>query len=76
MDNEELEEIDELISWNLSFGVSVYETLFGIGRLDLLEYFENMEIILEEIELLDDEGYETESDIEGEYEEINLNIIL
>ena len=36
------EEIEELIIWNLSFNISVKETLKDIGRLDLLEYFLNI----------------------------------
>ena len=34
-----LDDIEELISWNLSFNVSVKDTLEGINRLDLLDYF-------------------------------------
>lgn len=37
MDN--LEEIEELIGWNLSFGINIKETLKAIERLDLLEFF-------------------------------------
>ena len=40
MDNIEiLDDIEEMISWNLSFNVSVKDTLEGINRLDLLDYF-------------------------------------
>jgi hypothetical protein len=38
---EEIEEIVELIYWNLSFGISIKETLIDIDRLYMLEYFEN-----------------------------------
>jgi len=34
-----LEQIEELVSWNMSFGVSVKDTLLDINRLDLLGYF-------------------------------------
>jgi len=33
------EEIEELVSWNLSFNISVKETLKDINRLDLLDFF-------------------------------------
>ncbi len=33
------EEIEDLIGWNLSFGISKYETLKEIGRLDLFDLF-------------------------------------
>lgn len=35
----EFEEIEDLISWNLSFNISVEETLKDINRLDLLYLF-------------------------------------
>ena len=34
-----LNEIEDLVSWNLSFGIPVKETLTEIKRLDLLNYF-------------------------------------
>lgn len=40
-DIEEIEEIEDLVYWNLSFGISIKETLTDINRLYLLEYFEN-----------------------------------
>jgi len=36
---EELYEIEDLVGWNLSFGISITETLKGINRLDLLDLF-------------------------------------
>tara|TARA_B110000967_G_C18823671_1_gene530149 strand:- start:89 stop:214 length:126 start_codon:yes stop_codon:yes gene_type:complete len=40
MDNIEiLDEIEDLIGWNLSYDISVKETLTEINRLDLLDYF-------------------------------------
>ena len=40
MDNIEiLDEIEDLIGWNLSYDISVKETLTEIKRLDLLDYF-------------------------------------
>lgn len=35
------EEIFDLVIWNLSFGISVKDTLDSINRLDLLECFED-----------------------------------
>tara|TARA_R110002020_G_scaffold246545_1_gene460395 strand:- start:803 stop:916 length:114 start_codon:yes stop_codon:yes gene_type:complete len=35
----DLEEIDDLIAWNLSFNISIEETLKMINRLDLLHLF-------------------------------------
>jgi len=35
----DFEEIEDLIGWNLSFNISIKETLEDINRLDLLEYF-------------------------------------
>ncbi len=34
-----IEEIEDLICWNLSFGITKYETLNEIGRLDLFDLF-------------------------------------
>tara|TARA_R110002153_G_scaffold214871_2_gene367505 strand:- start:2503 stop:2637 length:135 start_codon:yes stop_codon:yes gene_type:complete len=34
-----LDEIEDLISWNLSFNIPIKETLKGINRLDLINYF-------------------------------------
>tara|TARA_R110000824_G_scaffold319515_1_gene506555 strand:+ start:93 stop:218 length:126 start_codon:yes stop_codon:yes gene_type:complete len=36
---EELNEIYDLINWNLSFDISIEETLKDIDRLDLLNYY-------------------------------------
>ena len=36
---EELDEIYDLINWNLSFDISIEETLKDIDRLDLLNYY-------------------------------------
>jgi hypothetical protein len=36
---EELDEIEDLIYWNLSFGIPIKETLKEINRLDLLAFF-------------------------------------
>jgi len=36
---ETLDEIEELIYWNLSFNISINDTLIMIDRLDLLNYF-------------------------------------
>tara|TARA_R110001592_G_scaffold177234_2_gene417545 strand:- start:466 stop:579 length:114 start_codon:yes stop_codon:yes gene_type:complete len=33
------EEIEDLVGWNLSYGISKYDTLEEIGRLDLLYIF-------------------------------------
>ena len=35
----DLEEIEDLISYNLSYEITPYETLELIDRLDLIEYF-------------------------------------
>ncbi len=35
----DIEEIEDLIAWNSSFGISVEETLKEIDRLDLLELY-------------------------------------
>jgi hypothetical protein len=37
MDN--LDEIEDMCYWNLSFGVPIKETLASINRLDLLDFF-------------------------------------
>ena len=37
--NDEIEEIEDLIAWNLSFGIGIKDTLKEIDRLDLLELF-------------------------------------
>ena len=34
-----IDEIEDLVFWNLSFGVSIKETLTEIDRLDLLDSF-------------------------------------
>lgn len=39
MNFKEFEEIEDLIGWNLSFGISKYKTLKEIGRLDLFDLF-------------------------------------
>ena len=39
---EELDEIEELIDWNISFGIPIRDTLIGIDRLDLLDYFKTL----------------------------------
>jgi hypothetical protein len=39
-EEEYLEEIFDLVLWNLSFNISVKETLESVNRLDLLEFFE------------------------------------
>ena len=36
---EKLDEIEDLIGWNLSFNITIEDTLTGIDRLDLLQYF-------------------------------------
>tara|TARA_R110001632_G_scaffold103407_2_gene212031 strand:- start:47 stop:163 length:117 start_codon:yes stop_codon:yes gene_type:complete len=35
----EIEEIEDLVSWNLSFGIPIKETLKELERLDLLHLF-------------------------------------
>jgi hypothetical protein len=37
-----LDSIEELINWNLSFNISVEDTLIEIKRLDLLSYFSDI----------------------------------
>jgi hypothetical protein len=39
---EELEEIEDLVYWNLSFGISIKETLIEINKLDMIEFFETI----------------------------------
>tara|TARA_Y100001963_G_C6703418_1_gene410659 strand:+ start:517 stop:636 length:120 start_codon:yes stop_codon:yes gene_type:complete len=39
MNFEEIDEIEDLVCWNLSFGISVLETLTDIDRLDLIDLF-------------------------------------
>ena len=39
---EVLDEIEELISWNLSFNINLEDTLNGIKRIDLLNYFKEI----------------------------------
>ena len=40
MDNiEYLDEIEELINWNLSYGINMIDTLKQINREDLEDYF-------------------------------------
>ena len=36
---EEMDELEELIAWNLSFGVSVLETLIEAGKEEYYKYF-------------------------------------
>lgn len=38
----QLEEIEDLIAFNLSYNVSLKDTLTEINKLDLLEYFEDI----------------------------------
>lgn len=40
-EEELMEEIFDLVVWNLEFGISVKDTLDSINRLDLLECFED-----------------------------------
>jgi len=35
----DIDEIEELLAWNLSFNIPIHETLDDINRLDLLDYF-------------------------------------
>ena len=35
----DIEEIEELIEWNYSFGISIEKTLLDINRLDLFPLF-------------------------------------
>tara|TARA_R100000388_G_scaffold16325_1_gene12868 strand:+ start:914 stop:1051 length:138 start_codon:yes stop_codon:yes gene_type:complete len=37
----DIEEIEDLVSYNLSFGISIKKTLEDIKRLDLLEFFKD-----------------------------------
>tara|TARA_R110000787_G_scaffold179128_2_gene290870 strand:- start:163 stop:294 length:132 start_codon:yes stop_codon:yes gene_type:complete len=39
---EELEEIEDLIGWNLSFDIPIIETLKEINRLDLIKMFKSV----------------------------------
>ena len=39
-DENTLDEIEELIDWNLQYGVSLKSTLEGISRLDTYAYFQ------------------------------------
>ena len=36
---EKLDEIEDLIGWNLSYDITIEQTLIEIDRLDLLDYF-------------------------------------
>jgi len=36
---EEMDEIEELIAWNLSFGITIKDTLEMINRLEYLDLF-------------------------------------
>ena len=38
---EYLEEVEELIDWNLSFGIPIKETLESLKRVDLVDLFNN-----------------------------------
>ena len=42
----DIEEIEELINWNLSFDIPIHETLKELNKLDLLEYFISNNIII------------------------------
>jgi len=33
----DFDEIEDLVAWNLSFNITVYDTLEMLGRLDLLD---------------------------------------
>tara|TARA_R110002072_G_C7924564_1_gene531267 strand:+ start:336 stop:464 length:129 start_codon:yes stop_codon:yes gene_type:complete len=39
MEFEDFEEIEELCCWNLSFGITIKDTLKSIDRIDLLTLF-------------------------------------
>jgi hypothetical protein len=39
MDMEKFAEIEDLVCWNLSYGISVVDTLTEINQLQLLKYF-------------------------------------
>jgi hypothetical protein len=39
MNIDELEEIEDLVYWNLSFGIPIIETLTEINHLELLTFF-------------------------------------
>ena len=34
-----LEEVEEIVNWNLSFGISIKETLTFLDKLDYIELF-------------------------------------
>ena len=36
----EMDDIEELIDWNLQYNIRLRDTLGGIGRLDLHDYFQ------------------------------------
>lgn len=36
---EHLEDIEDLVYWNLSFNISIEDTLKDINRIDLINYF-------------------------------------
>ena len=36
---EELEELEDLVSWNLSFGISEIETLSQLNKLEHIDFF-------------------------------------
>ena len=38
---EYLEEVEELIGWNLSFGIPIKQTLESLKRVDLVDLFNN-----------------------------------
>ena len=38
----DLEEIEDLVFWNLSFGVKVEETLKELDKMELKKYFDNL----------------------------------
>ena len=41
IEDELMEEIFDLVMWNLSFGISIKDTLDSVNRPDLLECFED-----------------------------------
>jgi len=36
-----LEDIEEIVEYNLSYGISILKTLNSLGRADLIDYFSN-----------------------------------
>lgn len=37
---EYIEEIEDIIEYNLSYGISAFETLTDLGHFDLIDYFD------------------------------------